>query len=84
VLAHPDTDETFYLQMDTSTTRVGAMLSQGKGKKWHPIMYYSAIFSPTKQNYNIYEKEFLGVLKVLEHWRAYLIWFKEPFIIETD
>ncbi len=24
------------------------------------------------------------VIKALENWRAYLIWMKMPFIIETD
>ena len=39
---------------------------------------------PAEENYNIYEKEFLAVLKALENWRAHLIWTKKPFIIETD
>ncbi len=47
-------------------------------------MFYLATFSPTKQNYDAYDLEFLGVLKSIEHWQLYLIWTKEPFIIETD
>jgi len=47
-------------------------------------VYYSATFSPTEQNYDAYDLKFLGVLKSIEHWRPYLIWTKEPFIIETD
>ena len=50
----------------------------------HPIAYYSNTFTPAEQNYDIYEREFLGVVKALEHWRPYLIWMKQPFIIETD
>jgi len=26
----------------------------------------------------------LGVVKALEHWHPYLIWTKQPFIIEMD
>jgi len=69
---------------------VGAVLSQdGKTKgaiprKRHSITYYSATFSPTEQNYDTHNLEFLGVLKSIEHWRPYLIWTKEPFMIETD
>ncbi len=37
-----------------------------------------------EQNYDIYEREFLGVVKALEHWCPYLIWTEQPFIIETD
>jgi hypothetical protein len=69
---------------------VGAVLSQEGARsatlkpKRHPIAYYSATFTPTKQYYDIYEREFLGVKKALEHWCVYLIWTKHPFIIETD
>ena len=80
----------FYLQTEMSVYGVGAILSQeGEGSatykpKRHPIAYYSATFTPTKQNYNIYKREFLGVKKALEHWWPYLIWTKKPFIIEMD
>src|SRR6266851_3843050 len=86
VLTHPDLDRTFYLQTDASTKGVGAVLTQEADgtKKRKPIAYYSGTFSPAEENYDIYEKEFLAVLKALEHWRAHLIWTKTPFIIETD
>jgi hypothetical protein len=90
VLQQPDFNKTFYLQTDASAYGVGAVLSQeGEGSathkpKRHPIAYYSSTFTPTEQNYNIFEREFLGVKKALANWRPYLIWTKEPFIIETD
>ncbi len=52
--------------------------------KLHPITYYSATFTPTEQNYNIYERELLAIMKALTHWRHYLGWMKHPFIILTD
>ena len=52
--------------------------------KLHPIAYYSATFTPTERNYDIYERELLAVMKSLAHWRPYLGWTKEPFIILTD
>ncbi len=69
VLAHPDPDKTFYLQTDASTQGVGAVLTQNiEGlKKCKPITYYLATFSPAEENYNIYKKEFLAVLKALNH-----------------
>jgi hypothetical protein len=48
------------------------------------VAYYSATFTPTEQNYDIYEREFLAVKKAIEHWRAYLIWTEHPFIIKMD
>ena len=50
----------------------------------HPVAYYSATFTPTERNYDIYEWELLAIIKALEHWRQYLIWTQEPFTILTD
>ena len=80
----------FYLQTDMSKYGVGAVLSQNEGpqlttlQKCHPVAYYSAMFSPTEQNYDAHDLEFLGVIKAIDHWRPYLIWTQEPFVIETD
>jgi hypothetical protein len=50
----------------------------------HPIAYYSATFTPTEWNYDIYKRELLAVMKSLAHWRPYLRCTKEPFMIITD
>jgi hypothetical protein len=79
VLTQPNFEEKFYLQTDTSAYGVGAVLSQ-RGKnppslrkhakpRTHPIAYYSAMFTPMEQNYNIYEQELLAIIKSLAHWR---------------
>ena len=52
--------------------------------KLHPIAYYSATFTPTERNYDIYERELLAIIKALVHWRHYLVWTKEPFEIQTN
>jgi RNase H-like domain found in reverse transcriptase/Integrase zinc binding domain len=72
---------------------VGAILSQEGGStnptdnkkpRLHPIAYYSATFTKTERNYDIYERELLAIIKAITHWRPYLIWTKEPFTILTD
>ncbi len=74
VLQQPNFDKTFYLQTDASAYGVGTILSQEGGStmtskpKRHPIAYYSATFTLTKQRYDIYEREFLAVIKALENW----------------
>jgi RNase H-like domain found in reverse transcriptase len=94
VLTPPNFNKKFYLQADTSAYGMGTILSQ-KGKTsqslakcskptTHPIAYYSATFTPTERNYNIYERELLAIMKSLTHWRPYLGWTKEPFMILTD
>jgi reverse transcriptase-like protein len=102
ILAQPNFDKHFYLQMDASAYGVGAILSQAarpnpstdnpdtdlphknSKPKLHPIAYYSATFTPTERNYDIYERELLAVMKSLTHWQHYLGWTKFPFIILTD
>jgi len=65
--------------MDASKYGVGVVLSQeGEAKHatprmQHLITFYSAMFSPTKQNYDAHDLEFLGVLKSIKHWQLYLI-----------
>ena len=95
VLCQPDFQKKFYLQMDASMYGMGAVLSQegdtptpslAKFKKpiTHPVAFFSATFMPTEQNYNIYKRELLAVMKALTHWRPYLGWTKFPFTIMTD
>ncbi len=90
ILQQPNFKKVFYLQMDVSKYGVGVVLSQeGEAnqsipRRQHLIAFYSATFSPTEQNYDAHNLEFLGVLKSIEHWWPYLIWTKEPFIIETN
>jgi hypothetical protein len=85
----------FFLQVNTSAYGVGTVLSQ-EGEITtpslekqckpilHPIVYYSVTFTLTKQNYDIYNRELLAVMKALYHWCSYLAWTKEPFTILTD
>ena len=95
VLVQPNFNKRFYLQADASLYGIGAVLSQEGDHlsqslaKWskpilHPVAYYSSTFSSAEQNYDIYERELLAVMKSLAHWRQYLGWTKEPFVIKTD
>jgi hypothetical protein len=79
--------------MDASAYGVGAILLQEgeinpqkptKKPKLHPVMYYLATFTATERGYNIYKRELLAIIKVITHWRPYLIWTEEPFTICTD
>jgi hypothetical protein len=86
ILIDPNLFKMFYLQTNASSTGAGAVLTQEvEGSKKHkPVAYFSCTFSPVESNYNIYEKEFLVVIKAIENWRAYLIWTEKLFIIETN
>jgi hypothetical protein len=93
VLRQPDFTKPFFLLTDASAYGMGAILSQEGGSstsnptqkpKLHPVAYYSATFTQTECNYDIYEQELLAIIKAISHWQPYLIWTKEPFTILTD
>ena len=91
ILWQPHYDAPFFLAMDASAYSVGAILSQ-KGEPnpctqkpiQHPIAYYSATFTPTERNYDIYEHELLAILKSLEHWWPHLAATEIPVTVLTD
>ena len=85
ILLQPNFDKQFVLQTDASALGVGAvLLQQGDTKKLQPVEFFLATFTPTERNYDIYERELLAIMKALAHWRPYLGWTKEPFLIQTD
>ena len=85
ILLQPNFDKQFVLQTDASALGVGAVLLQQEDtKKLQPVKFFSAPFTPTERNYDIYERELLAIMKALAHWRPYLGWTKEPFLIQTD
>jgi RNase H-like domain found in reverse transcriptase/Integrase zinc binding domain len=90
ILKQPDFTKPFAVFTDASAYGVGAIHSQEGGPntqnrtKYHPVAYYSATFTDTERNYNIYDRELLAIMKAITHWRPYLIWTKEPFKIFTD
>jgi RNase H-like domain found in reverse transcriptase/Integrase zinc binding domain len=90
VLKQPDFTKPFAVFTDASAYGVGAILSQEGGPnaqnrtKHHPIAYYSATFTETGRNYDVYDRELLAIMKAITHWQPYLIWTKEPFKIFTD
>ena len=74
ILRQPDYTKPFFFATDASSYRVGAVLSQEgetnpqtKKIMHHPIAYYLATFTPTKQNYDIFERELLALMKALHH-----------------
>jgi RNase H-like domain found in reverse transcriptase/Reverse transcriptase (RNA-dependent DNA polymerase) len=93
VLHQLDFTKPFHLHTDALAYGVGAILSQ-EGElsptitptkpKLHPVAYYSATFTETEWNYNIYDQELLAIMKAIMHWWLYLIWTQTPFTIYTD
>ena len=45
---------------------LGICLVQKYLDRWHPVIYYSYKITPLELNYNIYNKELLGIIAVLK------------------
>ena len=77
--------------MDASAYSVGTVLLQEgepnprtQKPMLCPIAYYSNTFTLTEKNYDIYEREFLGVLMALKHFRPHVSAMEIPATILTD
>ena len=85
VLAHPELDKQFEVEVDASGFALGAVLLQKKddGKK-HPIAYYSSTLNAAERNYDIYELEYLAIHRAMMHWQHFLAGSPHKIIIHSD
>ena len=51
---------------------LGVYLVQKHLNGWYLVAYYSRKMTLLELNYNIYNKELLGIVAVLKEWRAFL------------
>ncbi|KAL0186709.1 hypothetical protein M9458_018379, partial [Cirrhinus mrigala] len=86
ILRHPDPNKPFIVEVDASSTGVGAILSQRHGDpaKTFPCAYFSRKLSPAERNYDVGNRELLAMKLALEEWRHWLEGAKHPFTILTD
>ncbi|KAL0204491.1 hypothetical protein M9458_002509, partial [Cirrhinus mrigala] len=86
ILHHPDPNLPFLVEVDASSTGVGAVLSQRQGQppKTFPCAYFSHKLSPAERNYDVGNRELLAIKLALGEWRHWLEGAKHPFIILTD
>ena len=89
ILAFPDFDKPFLLEMDASGKGLGAVLSQKQSDgQYHPIAYASRIMTETEQRYHSNEQEFLALKwAVTEQFHEYLSPYgnnRNEFVVQTD
>ncbi|KAK3509845.1 hypothetical protein QTP70_014799 [Hemibagrus guttatus] len=86
LLVHPNPDLPFIVEVDASTTGVGAVLSQQQGNPpvLHPCAFFSRKLSPAEANYDIVNRELLSIKLALEEWRHWLEGAKHLFVVLTD
>jgi ribonuclease HI len=85
ILAQPQVDKQFELEVDASGFATGAVLMQkGNDNKKHPVGYYSATLNDAERNYDIYDLELLAVVNALEHWQHFLAGSPHKVVVYTD
>ena len=69
VLSMVDTTKPLRIESDTSEYATGTVLSmlQDDGE-WHSCAYLSKGFNDTERNYDMHNKEIMGIMRALEAW----------------
>jgi hypothetical protein len=78
VLQMPDFTREFVVDCDASGAGFGAVLHQGSG----PLAFFSRPFVARHVKLAAYERELIGLVQAVRHWRPYL-WGRR-FIVRTD
>ncbi|KAK3522300.1 hypothetical protein QTP86_001906 [Hemibagrus guttatus] len=86
ILRHPDPDLPFMVEVDASSSGLGAVLSQRHGEpgKLHPCVFYSRKLTATEVNYDVGNRELLAIKAALEEWRHWLEGARHPFQVLTN
>ena len=82
VLIFPDFSKPFIVTTDASGYAIGGILSQGPINQDRPIAYTSRTLNGAESRYNTYEKEALGIVYSVLHFRTYL--YGRRFTLVTD
>jgi hypothetical protein len=78
LLQLPNFDKTFIVECDAPGSGFGVVLHQGDG----PIAFFSRAVAAHHAKLAAYERELIGLVKVVRHWRPYL--WGRSFLIRTD
>nr|VWO97963.1 BZIP domain-containing protein [Ganoderma boninense] len=73
------------IEVDASGFATGGVLLQKlEDGAWHPVAYRSQSMAEAERNYEIYDREMLGIIRALEDWQHYLEGLPATFDIITD
>ncbi|MBW0553092.1 hypothetical protein O181_092807 [Austropuccinia psidii MF-1] len=84
ILSHFNPSLPTILETDASDYALGAVLSQVNDSGKNPIAFVSCKLLPAELNYEIHEKELLGIVWALKRWRAFLLSLSNSFEVLTD
>ncbi|MBW0592560.1 hypothetical protein O181_132275, partial [Austropuccinia psidii MF-1] len=72
------------LKTDASDYALGSVLSQVSDSGKHPIAFDSRKLIPEELNYEIHDKELLGIVCALKRWMAFVLSLSSPFEFLTN
>jgi hypothetical protein len=78
VLQLPDFSKPFIVDSDASRVGFGVVLHQDAG----PLVFFSRVVAPHHAKLVAYERELIGLVKAVRHWRPYL--WTRSFVVRTD
>ncbi|MBW0478881.1 hypothetical protein O181_018596 [Austropuccinia psidii MF-1] len=84
VLSHFNPSMPTILETNASDYALGAVLSQVSYSGKHPITFDNHKAIPEELNYEINDKELLGIVWALKRWRAFLLSLSSPFEVLTN
>ncbi|MBW0478257.1 hypothetical protein O181_017972 [Austropuccinia psidii MF-1] len=84
MLSHFNPSLPAIVETDASDYSLGAVLSQVNDSGKHPISSDSHKPLPAELNYEVHEKESLGIVWALKRWKAFLLSLSNSFEILTD
>jgi hypothetical protein len=85
VLIQPDQKKQFKVEVDDSNYAVGAVLMQRDDKNvLHPVAFFLKTMNEAQRNYDVYNKELLGLREMFRHWRHYLHQAAHKVKVHTD
>ncbi|MBW0491545.1 hypothetical protein O181_031260, partial [Austropuccinia psidii MF-1] len=84
ILSHFNPSLPTIVETDASDYALGAVLSQVNDSGKHPIAFDSCKLLPAELNYEIHDKELLGIVWALKRWRAFLLSLSNSFEVLTD
>ncbi|MBW0463136.1 hypothetical protein O181_002851 [Austropuccinia psidii MF-1] len=84
ILSHFNPSLPTIVETDASDYASGAVLSQVNESGKHPIAFDCCMLLPAEINYEIHDKELLGIVWALKRWRGFLPSLSDSFEVLSD
>ncbi|MBW0553114.1 hypothetical protein O181_092829, partial [Austropuccinia psidii MF-1] len=84
ILSHFDPSLPTIVETDASDYALGSVMSQKSDSGKHPIAFDSFKLLLAEFDYEIHDKELLGIVLALKCWRAFLLSLSSSFEVLTD